>query len=156
MSEVVFPERNDLAPEMKQLDFFLGEFDVEYTNLTTAQVTTGLATSIGKPLVDGRFYEITQHIPVPGITAVWLIGWSDVEQRFVSFYYDDWGHHGTFTSPGWEEGHFRISGDSAVFGLTHGFVDDYEIEPDGTVLKKGYVLVGDDLVPGDVVRFRRR
>jgi len=153
--EVVFPERNDIAPEMKQLDFLLGEFELEYTNLTTELVTTGRATSTGKAIADGRFYEITQYIPVPGITAVWLIGWSDIEGHFVSFYYDDWGHHGTFTSPGWEDGHFRITGDSSVFGLRHHFVDDYEIDEDGAVLKKGYVRVGEDLVPGDVVRFRR-
>ncbi|WP_246561310.1 NlmOI [Streptomyces roseirectus] len=155
MTEVVFPERNDIAPEMKQLDFLLGEFNLSYTNLTTEVVTTGQATSVGKVIADGRFYEITQYIPVPGITAVWLIGWSDVDKRFVSFYYDDWGHHGTFTSPGWQDGQFRITGESAVFGLTHRFVDAYETEADGTVVKKGYVHVGDDLVPGDVVRFQR-
>ncbi|MCX4902873.1 NlmOI [Streptomyces sp. NBC_00878] len=140
---------------MKQLDFLLGEFRLEYTNLTTEQVTTGRATSSGKALADGRFHEITQYIPVPGITAVWLIGWSDIEGHFVSFYYDDWGHHGTFTSPGWEDGHFRITGDSSVFGGRHRFVDDYEIDEDGSVLKKGYVYIGEDLVPGDIVRFRR-
>jgi len=151
--EIVFPARNEVAAEMRQLDFLLGDFRIEYTNMTTEKVTTGEATCSARPVADGRFCEWTQHIPVPGIVATWLIGWSDVDESFVSFYYDDWGHHGVFTSPGWVDGHFRISGDSAVFGATHRFVDDFEVVDADHFFKRGYIGVGDELVPGDVPSF---
>ncbi len=152
---VVLPSRNDIAPEMRQLDFLLGDFRIEYTNLTTDEVTTGEATCSTRPLADGRFYELTQRIPVPGIVATWLIGWSDVDKSFVSFYYDDWGHHGTFTGPGWVDGHFRLRGDSAVFGTHHAFVEDFEIVDADHLVKHGFIVVGDDLVPGDILHFHR-
>lgn len=153
--EVVFPERPEIAAEMKQLDFMLGDFRVEYTNLTTEKVTTGEATWTTRPVADGRFHEITQRIPVPGITATWLIGWSAVDSAFAAFYYDDWGNHGTFTSPGWVDGHFRISGDSAVFGARHSFVDDFTVVDDGHFTKQGFIAVGDELVPGDLLHCYR-
>ncbi|MEV6380911.1 NlmOI [Streptomyces sp. NPDC051773] len=147
--EVVFPGRPDVAPEMKQLDFLLGDFRVEYTNFTTEKVTTGEATWSTRPVADGRFLHMTQTIPVPGIVADWLFGWSEVDSAFICFYYDDWGNHGTFTSPGWVDGRFRVSGDSAVFGGRHSFVDDFSVVDDDHFFKKGFIAVGDDLVQGD-------
>ncbi|UUU36197.1 NlmOI [Streptomyces sp. CA-210063] len=153
--EIVFPTRGEVAPEMAQLDFILGDFRIAYTNLTTEQVSTGEATCSARPLADGRFYEWTQNIPVPGIVATWLLGWSDVDKSFACFYYDDWGHHGTFTSPGWVDGHFTITGDSAVFGGRHRFVDDFTVIDDNHFEKKGFIVVGDELVPGDLLTFSR-
>ncbi|MFJ2114223.1 MULTISPECIES: NlmOI [unclassified Streptomyces] len=153
--EVAFPVREDVAEEMRQLDFLLGDFRVEYTNLTTEKVTTGEATFSTRPVADGRFYEMTQHIPVPGITATWLIGWSTVDAAFACFYYDDWGHHGTFTSPGWDDGHFRISGDSAVFGGRHRFVDDFAVVDADHFVKHGFIVAGDELIPGDLLHCYR-
>lgn len=152
---VVLPSRPDIAPEMRQLDFLLGDFRIEYTNLTTEDITTGQATCSARSLADGRFLELTQHIPVPGIVATWLLGWSDVDKSFVSLYYDDWGHHGTFTGPGWVDGHFRLKGDSAVFGSRHVFVEDFEIVDSDHLVKHGFIVVGDDLVPGDILHFHR-
>lgn len=154
---VVFPERPEIAAEMKQLDFLLGEFRVEYTNLTTEQVTTGSATCTTRPVADGRFYEMTQRVavPAPGIVASYLLGWSAVDQAFTSFYYDDWGHHGTLTGPGWDDGHFKIAGDTAVFGMRHRFVDDYEVIDGDHFVKHGYIDVDGQLVPGDILHFHR-
>ncbi len=148
--EVVFPTQGEVAGEMRQLDFLLGDFRVEYTNLTTEKVTTGEAKFSTRPVVGGRFYEMTQYVPVPGIIATWLIGWSAVDASFACFYYDDWGHHGTFTSPGWTpDGHFRISGESAVFGGRHSFVDDFTVVDADHFVKHGFIAVGDDLIAGD-------
>ncbi|MEV0221373.1 NlmOI [Streptomyces sp. NPDC050704] len=152
---VVFPGRNEVAEEMRQLGFLLGEFRIEYTNLSTETVTTGTATCATRPVADGRFYELTQHIPVPGIVATWLLGWSDIDRSFACFYYDDWGHHGTFTSPGWVDGHFRIAGDCAVFGAHHRFVDDFTLVDDDHFVKHGYIDVDGNLLPGDVLHFYR-
>jgi hypothetical protein len=153
--EVVLPGRGEPAPEMRQLDFLLGDFRIEYTNLTTEKVTTGEANCSARLLADGRFLELTQRIPVPGIVATWLIGWSDVDKAFTSFYYDDWGHHGVFGGPGWADGHFRLSGESAVFGARHGFVEDFEVIDDDHIVKHGFVAVGEELIPGEILHFHR-
>lgn len=153
--EIVFPVAPPISERMHDLDFLLGDFRVEYVNLTTEKASTGIASWNTSPLYGGRFYQMRQIIPVPGIEATWLFGWSDVDQKFVSYYFDEWGHHGETTSPGWEDGHLKFTGESAVFGQRYLFLEDLTVIDKDHYAKHGYIRQGDEWVQGDVIHCYR-
>jgi hypothetical protein len=132
------------AAELKQLDFLLGDFHCEYTNLASNPPTAGTAEFNTRAIDGGHFYEMTQLIPVPGLECTLIFGWDPVHHRFVVFYHDDLGNHGTATSAGWDAGHLRFTGDYVVDGKAFVFQEDFSVAGPGHYLKNCFVRNGDD------------
>jgi len=143
------------AERLHDLDFLLGDFRVRYVNLTTPRPTTGEARWDTRVVNGGHHYEMTQTISVPGITAKWIFGWDQLADEFVSFYYDDWGNYSTATSPGWQDGHLRFSGECLAFGGRYRFQEDLQVVGENHYRKIGFLWLDGKCVQGDLINCHR-
>ena len=92
--------------QMARLNFLLGE----YKCLTGLGLTMSEST---RKILDGNYYQMEIAIPIPGkgtFTAYWTLGWDSINQNYIAQYFDNMGTIGTATSPGWQNGHLKLSG----------------------------------------------
>lgn len=108
------------AGDLHQLDFLLGSFRADWVNMGTAEETTGVGWWKTAPALGGFVYEMWQQAPGPDITGRWTFGWDDGDRKFFTTYHDNWGHHGSSSCAGWEDGFLNCIGEYAAFG--HKFV----------------------------------
>src|SRR5262249_41174121 len=102
-ADIVLP-RPPAPPRMRDLDFLLGECKREYTNTTPDPATPGFAYWTTAALCHGHFYEMTQKLPEFDINGKWIFGWDEEEEKFVGFYYDDYGNLLQPSSTGFDDG----------------------------------------------------
>ncbi|MET7996139.1 DUF1579 family protein [Amycolatopsis sp. NPDC005232] len=153
--EVEFPARPPAPVQMHELDFLLGEFRCEYTNLTTDPVSSGVATWTTVPILGGHYYEMTQTVPVPGVSSRWVFGWNQADSTFFTSYYDDWGNHGATKCEGWQDGELKCTGDYFAFGQPFVFQEVFAQVDDDHYTKHGFVRQADAWVPVDVIHCHR-
>jgi hypothetical protein len=153
-AEDVLP-RPDAPERMRDLDFMLGDFRVEYTNLTTNPPTTGTAQWSAGPTHRGHFVEMLQDLPAHDITSRWIFGFNQRDDEFFSLYQDDWGNYARPTSPGWQDGHLRFTGDCFGFGMYIVTQEDFEIVDENHYIKRSFIQNGDAWIPGDVINCYR-
>ncbi|MGF1429068.1 DUF1579 family protein [Kitasatospora sp. LaBMicrA B282] len=107
------PVKKDNEPpaEMHQLDFLLG------TMVTTFDTGVRMV-AVTRPIMGGRYYQMdltaTYGDGSPKLEGTWVIGWSEPNQYFESYYFDSLGTMGTSTSPGWQDGHLEFVGDHVL------------------------------------------
>jgi hypothetical protein len=93
-------DRPAASPSLRDLDFLLGKYRCEFDGNPTVGDSTVFVKTV--PILSGRYYElnIKQVKPdVPDLNGKWVIGWSDAESRFVSYYYDEKMMHGSAFAP---------------------------------------------------------
>jgi hypothetical protein len=103
---------NPAPHQMSELAFLLGE----YRCITSPVPDEGNLAIImkTKSILDGNWYEMEMTIPTNTdtgtITGWWTFGWDSVQHQYIAQYFDNLGSYGTATSPGWVDGHFRLTG----------------------------------------------
>ncbi len=100
------------SERMHDLDFLLGSLRCLFR-------TGAVRTARVRPILGGHYYQLDLTHVRPRkkerIRGSWVLGWDRVDSAFVSYYFDDAGIQGTSTSPGWQDGHFVLTG-SFVLG----------------------------------------
>lgn len=102
---------NPAAHQMAELNFLLGN----YKCLTAPVPGLGRLTmyeSTSK-ILDGNYYQMIVKVNFPGLGALnayWTLGWDSVNHNYIAQYFDNTGTIGTTTSPGWQNGHFKLTG----------------------------------------------
>jgi hypothetical protein len=103
---------NPAPHQMSELAFLLGE----YRGLTSDVPDEGALTVITKTIeiLDGNWYQMEMTFPTNTdtgtVVGIWVFGWDSVAHQYVAQWYDNLGSYGTATSPGWVDGHFRLTG----------------------------------------------
>lgn len=90
-----------VAERQHDLDFMLGSYRCEFDGNPTVGDSVVFSRTV--PTLSGTFYQmdITQVKPnVPNLHGRWVLGWSEAESQFVSYYYDENVMHGSSFSPG--------------------------------------------------------
>ncbi|HLL65108.1 MAG TPA: DUF1579 family protein [Micromonosporaceae bacterium] len=104
-------ERKEPAKELQQLDFLLGRMVSHFNTGVRFEAET-------RPIMGGHYYVMDLHAThqdgTPKLDGIWIIGWSEVDNHFESYYVDSLGTMGTSTSPGWEDGHLAFVGSHVV------------------------------------------
>lgn len=105
-------ENNDPPARLRELDFLLG------TMITTFDTGVRME-SVAKPTMRGHCIQMdltaTYADGSPKLEGRWIIGWSEPDQQFESYYVDSMGTLGVSTSPGWQDGKLEFVG-SHVLG----------------------------------------
>ncbi|WP_171171999.1 DUF1579 family protein [Streptomyces sp. I05A-00742] len=105
-------ENHEPPAQLHQLDFLLGKMEVTFN--TGVQMVAMTA-----PIMGGQYYQMdlqaTYADGSPKLEGKWIIGWSEPDQHFESYYVDSLGTLGWSTSPGWQDGHLEFVG-SHVLG----------------------------------------
>ncbi|MGA4847286.1 DUF1579 family protein [Streptomyces sp. G5(2025)] len=100
------------SERMHELDFLLG-------SLRCLSHSGSIRTARVRPILGGHYYQLDLiHVRSPKkerVRGSWVLGWDRVDAAFVSYYFDDAGMQGISTSPGWQGGHFILTG-SFVLG----------------------------------------
>jgi Protein of unknown function (DUF1579) len=111
---------------LHDLDFLLGRikcrFDTGVTMVAKVQ-----------PILGGAFYQMRLNSwNAEGETVVddgfWTVGWSEPDQQYLSYYFDNTGMHGHSSSPGWEDGKLKFTGPHVLIGgkVRTGTRDEFE------------------------------
>ncbi|MFF7638603.1 NlmOI [Kitasatospora sp. NPDC008050] len=145
-----------VSDRMRDLDFLLGEFRVEYTNLVADPPATGTASWTTRSVYNGHVYELLQSVPEHGIEGRWIFGWSASSSSFYGLYHDNWGNHSTPSSKGWDEdGAIRFVGDCFGFGQQFVTKEEFEVIDEDHFVKRSFAQQGDAWVPSDVIHAYR-
>jgi hypothetical protein len=92
--------------QMAQLNFLLGDYKCfNALGLTMSEST--------RKILDGNYYQMEIAIPIPHAgtySAYWTLGWDSIDHNYIAQYFDNTGTVGTATSSGWQNGHFKLSG----------------------------------------------
>lgn len=100
-----------VAPRMKELDFLLGRMTVSFDTGVKMEALT-------QPIMGGHYYQMdlksTYADGSPKLEGKWIIGWSEVDQHFESYYVDTLGTLGVSTSTGWQDGHLEFIGEHVL------------------------------------------
>jgi hypothetical protein len=100
------------SERMHELDFLLGSLRCVFR-------TGSIRTARVRPILGGHYYQLDLTHVRPRkkerVRGSWVLGWDRVDASFVSYYFDDAGMQGTSASPGWQDGHFALTG-SFVLG----------------------------------------
>jgi len=102
---------NPAPHQMAQLNFLLGSFRC----LTPPVPGVGRLTmyETTSKILDGNYYQMIIKIPLSGTVALggyWIFGWDALDHNYTAQYFDNMGTMGTTTSPGWQNGHFKFTG----------------------------------------------
>ncbi|MEV6423779.1 hypothetical protein [Streptomyces sp. NPDC051662] len=128
------------APEkMRDLDFLLGDFRAEWTNLTAEPAAKGTADWNTVRTFDGHAYEMTQLVPQHDLTGRFVVQWVERESSFSGYYYDDWGNRTLLTTDGWQDGYLAFTGECMGFGHWFLLKERYEIIDENHYLKCGFI-----------------
>ncbi|OLZ60599.1 hypothetical protein AV521_45100 [Streptomyces sp. IMTB 2501] len=104
-------ENNDPPARLHELDFLLGK-------MVTTFDTGVLMEAVTRPIMGGHYYQMdlkaTYADGSPKLEGKWIIGWSEPDQHFESYYVDSMGTLGVSTSPGWVDGHLEFIGDHVL------------------------------------------
>jgi hypothetical protein len=134
------------AERQHDLDFLLGSFRCEFKG--NPQVGDSIIYMRTRPTLDGHFYQIdiTQVKPnQPDLHGRWVLGWSEAEAQFVSYYYDENVMHGSSFSPGREGNEMTFTG--TYFLASKGVVavrDEFLVHDDNHFEINEYVKIGDE------------
>jgi hypothetical protein len=119
------------SERMRDLDFMIGDFRLEYIDFTSKTPTSGIGSWQGRRMLGGHVYEVTWSVTVPQLTSRWIYGWNERDSCFYEVFHDDWGDHGGATSPGWQDGKLTLTGEFPMYGFQPGLVvrsqDIYEV-----------------------------
>lgn len=134
---------------MRELDFLLGSYRCDYTDLISDPPVTSTVTWSTHRILGGDYYEM--RLRGHQFRGRWEFGWNPVDERFVTFYFDDQGISGTSGSAGFVDGTLTFVGPYTAFGQhllsqdeftvvdRRHFVDDASINPDGTWLPLSHI-----------------
>lgn len=104
-------KNNDPSPRLHELDFLLGTMVTEFDTGVRMEAVT-------RPIMGGRYYQMdlkaTYGDGSPKLEGIWIIGWSEPDQQFESYYVDSMGTQGVSTSPGWVDGHLDFIGTHVI------------------------------------------
>jgi hypothetical protein len=106
-------EHRPPSPRLKDLDFLLGKMVSNFNTGVRMEAVT-------RRIMHDHYLQMDLTGTYPDGTwkldGKWIIGWSDVDQMFESYYMDTMGTMSTVTSQGWQEdGHLVFTG-SCVLG----------------------------------------
>ncbi|GAA4468970.1 hypothetical protein [Phytohabitans houttuyneae] len=136
------PRGSDVFPapqQIRALDFMLGRHVCRLPGDPTGPVRVTMDV---RKQIDGHFYyaELRQFLysaTLPDPHAMGIYGWDPVAGKLILQYHDNWGSHGSGTSPGWQDGHLRFTGQLSQVaaptstGVTTGFpiqlADDWQV-----------------------------
>jgi hypothetical protein len=94
-------------PQLRQLDFLLGDLRCLYDSGTTLR-------SRNTTILGGTYLQMNMHAEKAlgnrTINGRWILGWDQHRSQFSTYYYDDNLNQGTSTSPGWQNGEFTLIG----------------------------------------------
>lgn len=129
------------SPRLKELDFLLGKM---VTNFDTGV----RMEAVVRRVMHGHYIQMDLSGTYPDGTwkldGKWIIGWSEVDQHFESYYMDTLGTMSCVTSPGWQEdGHLVFSGSCILgeVGVRAPTKDVYTVISDGHFQLDASVLV---------------
>jgi hypothetical protein len=105
------PARREPSPRMQELDFLVGTI--------TSQFDTGVRfESAIRPIMDGLYLYTDLHATYADGSwrndGIWIVGWSEPDHAFQSYYVDAMGNQGTSSSPGWQDGVLEFVGSGVV------------------------------------------
>ncbi|MFG2619441.1 hypothetical protein ACGFXC_17700 [Streptomyces sp. NPDC048507] len=148
------------GPEkLRDLEFLLGDFRVEWTNFTADPATTGVATWNTESTFGGHAYEMTQRVDEHDVNGRFIVQWVESESVFSGYYYDDWANRTLLTSEGWKDGFLSFTGTCVGFGKTFLLKEQYEVVDAGHYVKRGFVKFeegdGADWIPADEIHAHR-
>ncbi|AJP05833.1 hypothetical protein TU94_22515 [Streptomyces cyaneogriseus subsp. noncyanogenus] len=141
---------------MRDLDFLLGDFRAEWTNLLADPADTGIAEWNTTATFSGHAYEMTQYVAQHDVNGRFVFQWDGVNEKFTGYYYDDWGNRATVECAGWEDGHLAFVGECFGFGKSFRLKERFEIVDENHYVKRGFVqLDGADWMPADEIHCYR-
>jgi hypothetical protein len=148
------------SERMRDLDFLLGDFRGEYFDFTSQAPTSGVSSWQTRATHSGHIYELTLSVPVPKLNSRWIFGWHEPDACFYEIYHDDWGNHGRATSPGWQQGRLKFTGEFHMGGFQPGLVlvtqDEYTVVDENHFAKHEVIQTGEDSwVLADIVNCYR-
>jgi hypothetical protein len=141
------------SARMHDLDFLFGPYKCEVSgNSTVGNSTIYIRT---RPTLSGHYYQLELSQVKPDQPDVlhgrWVIGWSEAESQFVSFYYDENLMHGSSTSPGRQGANVTFTGDY-VLGAKGVFTvrDDFVVHSDRHFEIQEYLKISGQWVLFDI------
>lgn len=138
-SEKVRPVPFPAPPQVQAFDFMLGRHVCKRPGEPTGPVRVRMNV---RKEIDGHYYyaEFRQYLyseTLPDPHAMGVYGWDPVAGKLILQYHDNWGSYGTGSSPGWQDGHLRFTGQLSQVaapnpsGVTTGFpiglADDWQV-----------------------------
>ena len=159
---------NPAPHQMSELDFLLGE----YRGFTSPVPDEGNLTVITKTvkILDDNWYQMEMTFPTNTdtgtVTGFWTFGWDSVQHQYVAQWYDNLGSYGTATSPGWVDGHFRLTGQylrviiaGGTSGVSEGelitSIDDFSFVEPGHLRDDITYLVNGEWAPCGTIDFHK-
>ncbi|WP_263172706.1 DUF1579 family protein [Streptomyces sp. SCSIO ZS0520] len=99
------------SERLKELDFLLGKMTVTFNTGVRMEAVT-------QRIMHDHYIQMdlksTYADGTPKLEGKWLIGWSEVDQQFESYYVDTLGTLGVSTSPGWQGDHLEFIGEHVL------------------------------------------
>ncbi|MEU6356324.1 DUF1579 family protein [Streptomyces sp. NPDC047072] len=133
-------ERPEPSPRMRELDFMLGTVASVFDTGVRFECTT-------RPILGGLYLQMDVHATYADGSwrndGIWIVGWSEVDQSFQSYYVDALGNQGMSTSPGWQDGVLEFVGSTSMteVGARGMTMDRYTVIDDDHFQLVAYVQV---------------